>query len=56
MKSHYRVVIGGGVVGSSVLSHLAKFGWSDVALVEGILPAALTCPFLAAQRADKTTN
>jgi len=34
MKSHYRVVIGGGVVGSSVLSHLAKFGWSDVALVE----------------------
>ncbi|SPH24817.1 4-methylaminobutanoate oxidase (formaldehyde-forming) [Defluviimonas aquaemixtae] len=35
MKSHYRaVVIGGGVVGSSVLYHLAKFGWTDVALVE----------------------
>src|ERR1700677_3052474 len=35
MKSHYRaVVIGGGVVGASVLYHLAKFGWSDVALVE----------------------
>ena len=35
MKSHYRaVVIGGGVVGTSVLYHLAKFGWSDVALVE----------------------
>ncbi len=35
MKSHYRVVvIGGGVVGASVLYHLAKYGWSDVALVE----------------------
>ncbi|HUL09091.1 MAG TPA: FAD-dependent oxidoreductase, partial [Candidatus Acidoferrum sp.] len=35
MKSHYRVVvIGGGVVGASVLYHLAKFGWPDVALVE----------------------
>lgn len=35
MKSHYRVVvIGGGVVGASVLYHLAKMGWSDVALVE----------------------
>ena len=28
MKSQYRVVvIGGGVVGSSVLYHLAKMGW-----------------------------
>lgn len=35
MKSHYRVVvIGGGVVGSSVLYHLAKFGWSDVVMLE----------------------
>jgi len=35
MKSHYRVVvIGGGVVGASVLYHLAKFGWQDVALIE----------------------
>ncbi|MGI9366541.1 MAG: GcvT family protein [Rhizobiaceae bacterium] len=35
MKSHYRVVvIGGGVVGASVLYHLAKFGWSDVCLLE----------------------
>ncbi|WP_311032128.1 GcvT family protein [Mesorhizobium koreense] len=35
MKSHYRaVVIGGGVVGVSVLYHLAKFGWTDVALIE----------------------
>ena len=35
MQSHYRVVvIGGGVVGSSVLYHLAKFGWTDVALIE----------------------
>ena len=35
MKSHYRVVvIGGGVVGASVLYHLARLGWQDVALVE----------------------
>lgn len=35
MKDQYRVVvIGGGVVGASVLYHLAKFGWSDVCLVE----------------------
>jgi len=35
MKSQYRaVVIGGGVVGTSVLYHLAKLGWSDVALIE----------------------
>jgi len=35
MKDQYRVVvIGGGVVGASVLYHLAKFGWTDVALVE----------------------
>jgi len=35
VNSHYRVVvIGGGVVGTSVLYHLAKFGWSDVCLLE----------------------
>src|ERR1700688_2485862 len=35
MKARYRaVVIGGGVVGASVLYHLTKFGWTDVALVE----------------------
>src|SRR5688572_31743780 len=35
MKSHYRVVIiGGGIVGSSILYHLSKFGWIDVALIE----------------------
>ncbi|WP_299621253.1 FAD-dependent oxidoreductase [Pelagibius sp.] len=35
MNSHYRVVvIGGGVVGTSVLYHLAKFGWTDVCLIE----------------------
>ena len=35
MKSHYRaVVIGGGVVGASVLYHLAKLDWTDIALVE----------------------
>ncbi len=35
MKTHYRaVVIGGGANGVSVLYHLAKKGWSDVALLE----------------------
>ena len=35
MKTHTRVcVIGGGVVGCSVLYHLTKLGWSDVMLVE----------------------
>lgn len=35
MRSHYRVVvIGGGVVGASVLYHLAREGWTDVALIE----------------------
>ena len=35
MKSHYQaVVIGGGVVGTSVLYHLAKFGWKNVCLIE----------------------
>ncbi|WFS25594.1 GcvT family protein [Rhizobium rhododendri] len=35
MQSHYRVaIIGGGVVGASVAYHLAKLGWTDVALFE----------------------
>jgi len=35
MKSHCRVaVIGGGVVGCSVLYHLTKLGWTDVVLIE----------------------
>ncbi|MEM1201111.1 MAG: FAD-dependent oxidoreductase, partial [Pseudomonadota bacterium] len=35
MNTHTRVVvIGGGVVGCSVLYHLTKLGWSDVTLVE----------------------
>jgi dimethylglycine dehydrogenase len=35
MKSHVKVaVIGGGVVGCSVLYHLTKGGWSDVVLIE----------------------
>ena len=28
------VIIGGGVVGCSILFHLAKFGWKDVVLLE----------------------
>ncbi|MCZ6862136.1 MAG: FAD-dependent oxidoreductase [Alphaproteobacteria bacterium] len=35
MKEHTRVVvIGGGIVGTAVLYHLTKLGWSDVVLVE----------------------
>ena len=35
MKSHVQVaVIGGGVVGASVLYHLTKKGWKDVVLIE----------------------
>lgn len=35
INSHYRVVIiGGGVVGCSVLYHLSKLGWTDILLIE----------------------
>src|SRR2546430_10168191 len=35
MKNHTRAaVIGGGVVGASVLYHLARAGWTDVVLIE----------------------
>ena len=35
MKSHTQVaVIGGGIVGASVLYHLARAGWTDVVLIE----------------------
>src|SRR3954453_17877938 len=35
LKTQTRVaVIGGGVVGASVLYHLARAGWSDVVLIE----------------------
>ena len=35
MKSHAKaVVIGGGVVGCSVLYHLARAGWTDIMLIE----------------------
>ena len=35
MKEHTRVVvIGGGIVGASMLYHLTKLGWPDVVLVE----------------------
>ena len=35
LPSHAKVVIiGGGVVGCSILFHLAKFGWKDVVLLE----------------------
>ncbi|WP_375255203.1 NAD(P)/FAD-dependent oxidoreductase, partial [Yoonia sp.] len=35
MRTHAQaVVIGGGVIGCSILYHLAKLGWSDVVLLE----------------------
>ena len=35
METHAKVVIiGGGVVGCSILYHLAKFGWKDSVLLE----------------------
>ena len=35
MRSHARVVvIGGGVVGCSVIYHLTSLGWKDVVLIE----------------------
>ena len=35
MKTHAQaVIIGGGVVGCSVLYHLTKYGWKDVLLIE----------------------
>ena len=35
MQTHAKVaIIGGGVVGCSILFHLAKFGWKDVVLLE----------------------
>ena len=35
MKTHSQViVIGGGVVGCSILYHLTRLGWSDVVLLE----------------------
>ncbi|NNG05032.1 MAG: GcvT family protein [Inquilinus sp.] len=34
MKSHTRVAVIGGVVGCSVLYHLAKAGWTDIVLIE----------------------
>ncbi len=35
MKQHYQaLVIGGGVVGASVLYHIVKQGWTDIALIE----------------------
>ena len=35
LPSHAKVVvIGGGIVGCSILFHLAKFGWKEVVLLE----------------------
>jgi glycine/D-amino acid oxidase-like deaminating enzyme len=35
MKTDYQAIVnGGGVVGASVLYHLAKFGWTDICLLE----------------------
>ena len=41
MKDTYRVaIIGGGVVGASVLYHLAKNGWTDCVIIERSVLAA----------------
>ena len=35
MKTHAQaVVIGGGVIGCSILYHLVKLGWTDVVLLD----------------------
>ena len=35
MKSHAQVVvIGGGVMGASLIYHLTRLGWQDVVLIE----------------------
>ena len=35
MKSHTKVVvIGGGIMGVSLLYHLTKEGWTDIVLIE----------------------
>ncbi len=39
-RSYRAVVIGGGVVGTSVLYHLARFGWTDCCLLERSVLAA----------------
>jgi len=45
MKSSAQVVvIGGGVVGASVLYHLTELGWTDVVLVERTELTAGTAP------------
>ena len=46
MKDEARVVvIGGGIVGCSILYHLAKAGWKDVVMVEkNELTSARKCP------------
>ena len=48
MKTHAKaIVIGGGVVGCSVLYHLAKAGWKDIILIErSELTMALACVFI----------
>ena len=37
------VVIGGGLVGCSVLYHLAKLGWKDLVLLERLTPLERAC-------------
>ena len=48
MKSHAQaVVIGGGVIGCSILYHLAKLGWNESVLLERdelTLPCAYPSP------------
>ena len=47
MRNQVRaVVIGGGVVGASVLYHLTKAGWKDVMLIERAELTAGICHLL----------
>ena len=45
-------MIGGGVIGCSILSHLTKLGWSDVVLVEREIGARTLRAFLAGAHKD----
>ena len=54
LPSHVKVaIIGGGVVGCSILYHLAKFGWKDAILLER---DELTSGLLVGMRQGRSTR